>query len=98
MRRFNPSAFPLVILIAGLSAQVACSKPAPSSPQPASSATVLQVMRGILFPSSNVIFAAQSDDPEKIAKADRAIKTSVGGSGKASRKQLEMLVCELAQA
>ncbi|MFL6466789.1 MAG: DNA polymerase III subunit delta [Pyrinomonadaceae bacterium] len=32
----------------------------------------------------------------KIAKADLAIKTSVGGSGKASRKQVEMLVCDLA--
>lgn len=33
---------------------------------------------------------------ERIAETDLAIKTSVGGSGKASRKQLEMLVCELA--
>jgi hypothetical protein len=32
-------------------------------------ATVQQVMRGILFPNSNVIFAAQSNDPEKIKKA-----------------------------
>jgi DNA polymerase-3 subunit delta len=32
---------------------------------------------------------------EKIAAADLAIKTSVGGGGKASRKQIEMLVCEL---
>jgi DNA polymerase-3 subunit delta len=33
---------------------------------------------------------------ERIADTDLAIKTSVGGSGKQSRKQLEMLVCELA--
>jgi DNA polymerase-3 subunit delta len=33
---------------------------------------------------------------ERIADTDLAIKTSVGGSGKASRKQIEMLVCELA--
>lgn len=32
----------------------------------------------------------------RIADTDLAIKTSVGGSGKASRKQIEMLVCELA--
>ena len=32
----------------------------------------------------------------RINDTDLAIKTSVGGSGKASRKQLEMLVCELA--
>lgn len=33
---------------------------------------------------------------ERIAETDLAIKTSVGGSGKQSRKQIEMLVCELA--
>ncbi len=32
----------------------------------------------------------------RIADTDLAIKTSVGGSGKASRKQIEILVCELA--
>jgi len=31
-------------------------------------ATVLQVMRGILYPSSNVVFYAQSEDPEKVTK------------------------------
>ena len=67
---FNPFPFAVVMLTAGLCTQVACSKPAPAAPQPASSATVLQVMRGILFPSSNVIFAAQSDDPEQVAKAE----------------------------
>jgi hypothetical protein len=30
---------------------------------------VLQVMRGIFFPNSNVIFAAQGDDPDKVKKA-----------------------------
>jgi hypothetical protein len=29
-----------------------------------------QVMRGILFPASNVIFAAQNDDPAKVKPAD----------------------------
>lgn len=33
---------------------------------------------------------------ERISETDLAIKTSVGGSGKDSRKQLEMLVCEIA--
>lgn len=32
-------------------------------------ATVLQVMRGILFPSSNVVFSAQGDDPAAVKKA-----------------------------
>ena len=31
-------------------------------------ANVLQLMRGILFPNSNVVFAAQSDDPDKVPK------------------------------
>jgi hypothetical protein len=32
-------------------------------------ATVLQVMRGILFPNSNVVFSAQGDDPAAVKKA-----------------------------
>jgi hypothetical protein len=32
-------------------------------------ATVQQLMRGILFPNSNVVFAAQGTDPETIKKA-----------------------------
>ena len=31
-------------------------------------ATVLQVMRGILYPASNVVFAAQAADPEAVPK------------------------------
>jgi hypothetical protein len=31
--------------------------------------TLLQVMRGILYPASNIIFAAQSDDPAKFPQA-----------------------------
>jgi hypothetical protein len=32
-------------------------------------ATVLQVMRGILFPNANVVFSAQADDPAAVKKA-----------------------------
>lgn len=35
---------------------------------------------------------------QRISETDLAIKTSVGGGGKDSRKQLEMLVCEIASA
>ena len=52
---------------AGGSGTPAAARPAASSSAPAN---VLQLMRGILFPSSNVVFYAQSDDPEKVAKAD----------------------------
>src|SRR5262245_54503552 len=40
--------------------------PAASADAPA---TVLQVMRGILFPNSNVVFSAQGDDPAAVKKA-----------------------------
>lgn len=47
--------------------------PAPSRNTPAPRmevhATLAQLMRGILYPASNVIFAAQSDDPAKIKPA-----------------------------
>ncbi len=42
----------------------------PAAAPAAKPATVLQVMRGILFPASNVIFAAQGQDPAAIKKAD----------------------------
>ena len=60
----------ITLLVAALCLEVACSKPAPApaAPPPAA-ANVLQVMRGVLFPNSNVVFAAQSDDPEKVEKA-----------------------------
>jgi hypothetical protein len=45
---------------------------APAAARPAGGAQVegnlLQVMRGILFPNSNVIFYAQSNDPTKVKK------------------------------
>jgi hypothetical protein len=40
-----------------------------AAPGPRVYATLAQLMRGILFPASNVIFAAQNDDPTKIPPA-----------------------------
>ena len=71
-RRHLPFFVAVVVSVVALCAQIACS-PAPATapaPKPASDATVLQVMRGVLFPASNVVFAAQGDDPEKVAKAE----------------------------
>jgi hypothetical protein len=50
------------------------SAPAPAkravgTPKPEVYANLSQLMRGILFPNSNVIFAAQSDDPAKVLPA-----------------------------
>ena len=43
--------------------------------------TLLQVMRGILFPNSNVLFSSQSVDPASVKKdaATAKFKTGVGG-------------------
>ena len=44
--------------------------------QPQVMANLLQLMRGTLFPASNVIFAAQSEDPAKVPPAkDPALAT-----------------------
>ena len=40
-----------------------------SASSPQVYANLGQLMRGILFPNSNVVFAAQSDDPAKVAPA-----------------------------
>jgi hypothetical protein len=58
------------VLLGGVAAQA----PAPARGRGAAPAarvhgTLLQVMRGILYPASNVIFAAQSDDPATIKPA-----------------------------
>lgn len=57
-----------VILVAGVSAQ------APARGRGAAQAarvhdSLLQVMRGIIYPASNVIFAAQTDDPATLKPA-----------------------------
>jgi hypothetical protein len=59
----------LCVLAVSVSVLVACSAPAPPAPAaPAPAAaqvkgTLNQVMRGILFPNSNIIFDTQDKDP-----------------------------------
>jgi hypothetical protein len=63
-----------LVLIAAV-AVAACNRPAeekPAAPAPAAAAytphgNLAQVMRGIPFPSSNIIFDTQSNDPAKAA-------------------------------
>jgi hypothetical protein len=51
--------------------------PADAALKPEVIADLRQLMRGILFPSSNVIFAAQDDDPAKVPPAkDPALSTN----------------------
>jgi hypothetical protein len=61
----------LVALTAVMAQTPARGRGAAAAPRAGASANapVIRVMRGILFPASNVIFSAQSDDPEKVKKA-----------------------------
>jgi hypothetical protein len=58
----------------GISASLMAQTPAPArptvaAPKPQVAATLGQLMKGILFPNSNVIFAAQSDNPAEVPPA-----------------------------
>lgn len=57
---------------AGRAQAPAPAKPAAPRPAAGAQANLAQVMRGILFPDVNVIYAAQNDDPAKIKPADDA--------------------------
>jgi hypothetical protein len=73
MKRISIVAFLIPVSLAGslAGAQTAAPGPAPRTPLPAAAATpaeapkieanLLQLMRGMLFPASNVVFAAQGD-------------------------------------
>jgi hypothetical protein len=53
--------------------------PAPAAPQPKVYGTLAQVMQGIPFPNSNIIFDAQTNDPGTAQKS--------GGAGAAATQQ-----------
>jgi hypothetical protein len=55
---------------AGQAQAPAPNKPAATRPAAATQANLAQVMRGILFPNVNVIYAAQNEDPAKTKAAD----------------------------
>lgn len=72
--RYRFGAAALVVALAAWSLTIvraqAPARPARAAAAPAGKpATVLQIMRGILYPNSNVVFSAQSDDPAKVEKA-----------------------------
>ena len=82
--KMGRTTFAAAALVAGVAALAACAPPAPpptagtqaqSSPQGAASrpqsqvhGDLRQVMRGILFPNSNVVFLAQGTDPASVPK------------------------------
>jgi len=65
----------LLPVVLALFALTSCTAPQPAAEnKPAAPAmqiqgNLVQLMRGIMYPSSNVIFAAQSDDPSKLPPA-----------------------------
>jgi len=68
-RPFLLLAIVLGIATAALVAQAPARGTKPAAASTDAPATVLQVMRGILFPDSNVVFSAQGDDPTAVKKA-----------------------------
>jgi hypothetical protein len=57
------------------------TKGAAPAPGPQIDATLAQLMRGILYPASNIVFAAQGDDPGKFTPAkDPSAATDLLGS------------------
>lgn len=74
----------LILLISLASACTSAPAPeaekpkAPAAPVAVANGNLAQVMRSILFPNSNVIFFAQSNDPEKVKKAkDESLATDI---------------------
>jgi len=72
-----------IVLATGLSAGCTANQPppsaAPTGPTPKPYANLAQVMRGIPFPASNIIFDTQSNDPAAAAKPAES-----GGAGGAT--------------
>jgi len=74
----------LILLVSVISACTQAPPPAAEKPKAAAApvgvanGNLAQVMRSILFPNSNVIFYAQSEDPEKVKKAkDESLATDI---------------------
>src|SRR5215467_1508932 len=65
--RYITISFIAIIAISDVSAQAPAPRPAPKP-----DANLLQLMRGILYPASNVIFAAQEDLSKQPKAADEA--------------------------
>ena len=81
------------------SAASAQKKSGVAAPAPRVYANLAQLMRGILFPASNVIFAAQNDDPNKIPPAkDPATATDLLASSYGQWQAVENSSLALSEA
>ena len=68
----------MAVIVAGCSSPAPTPAPAPAAPVAQPHANLAQVMRGIPFPNSNIIFDTQSLDPE--AQKDKKPGEQVGAS------------------
>ena len=75
------------------------TKSAAAAPAPRVYANLAQLMRGILFPASNVVFAAQNDDPDKIPPAkDPATATDLLASSYGKWQAVENSALAMSEA
>ncbi len=75
VKRLLPAAAAMLVLAASLGAQSPGAQSAPQTPsQPVG--TLNQLMRGLFFPLSNVVFSTQSVDPAKIALLSEPSRSS----------------------
>lgn len=64
-KRFNMRIPRVILVVLAATAELSWAQ----SPAKQVNATMAQLMKGILFPSANVFFAAQSDNPNDVAPA-----------------------------
>jgi hypothetical protein len=69
----------MVVLVAGCSSPAPAPAPAPAAPAAQPYSSLAQLMRGIPFPNSNIIFDTQSLDPEAL-KDKKPGEAGVGAS------------------
>ena len=74
MTRLVGSACVCGMLIAGCSAPAPAAPPPPAVPSPQAYSSLAQMMRGIPFPASNIIFDTQTADPAAQAKPAEGAK------------------------
>ncbi len=97
MKRLVRRLVGMAVLVAGCSSSAPAPAPAPAAPGAQPYANLAQVMRGIPFPNSNIIFDTQSLDPDALkdkkpgdaaAWARRRSTTASTADGRRSRTRL----------
>jgi len=75
------------------------SKQAPAQPAPVVEASLAQLMQGMLYPASNIVFFAQGSDPDKFPQpADPSLATDLLASAYGKWKAVENSSLAMAEA